>query len=227
MTQSMTAFAAAEIETDIASFQCELRSVNHRYLDLSLRLPEDLRTAEPRFRELIAGKLARGKVDITIRFRKKQQAAQSIKINPEFAQSVLNAIGDIEVLQQASVTVSPVEILRWPGVIQEAEKDNTPLINGAEQALIAALDDMLAAREREGTKLAELIEERLQAISHEVVEVRKLRPRVLAAQKEKLLKKLEQIDWDKDDKRVEQELVLAAQRLDVDEELDRLGCTYS
>ena len=222
MARSMTAFARQEVAKDWGSMTLELRSVNHRYLDVSLRLPEDFRNSESKIREKISAKLARGKVDVSLRFSRTETSGGEIIIDKELVQQVANASREIDHILYNPNAVSSLEILRWPGVIQTPELDSSELTSVLFELLDATLDELTEGRAREGEKLAELIQQRCQSISSVIDDVKKRLPEIMQAWREKLLKRIHDASVEVDENRVEQELVILAQKTDVDEELDRL-----
>ena len=222
MTSSMTAFSRREHQDGQGELICELRSVNHRYLELSLRLPEELRSLEPLIRERINKRLRRGKVDCSFRFKPSSEAAAAIVVNERFARQLIDASGQVGLLLHEYVPPRVMEILRWPGVLEVEEQDMTPIQQQSAQLLEEAIDGLIESRQREGQRLAELISQRIIAMRSEVLKARELMPQVLENVKERLRARLAEVSDELDSGRLEQELALLAQRLDVDEEMDRL-----
>ncbi|GMR16328.1 MAG: YicC family protein [Gammaproteobacteria bacterium] len=222
MAHSMTAFARQELAKDWGSLILELRSVNHRYLDVSLRLPEDFRSLEPKIREKISEKLARGKVDVGLRFTRNEVSNGEIILDKELIEQISNASREIDHILYNPEAVSSLDILRWPGVIKTPELDSTELTSALFELLDLTLADMLDGRAREGEKLAALILQRCQSISDVIVNVKKRLPEIMQIWREKLLKRIQDASVEVDENRLEQELVILAQKTDVDEELDRL-----
>lgn len=222
MIRSMTAFARRERQEEWGVLVWELRSVNHRYLEVSLRLPEELRAQENLFRERVRARLGRGKVECSLRFQPGAGAAGSVQVNEALARSLIEACERVEKLMSNAARLSAMDVLRWPGVSVETKPDLEPVQGAAMALLEEALNDLVATREREGARLKEAIEQRLKAVAGLVSEVRARRPQVLAAIREKLLTRIKALDLEPDGARLEQELAVIAQRLDVEEELDRL-----
>ncbi len=223
MARSMTAFARQERVKDWGTLTLELRSVNHRYLDVSLRMPEEFRSHESKIREKISARLARGKVDIGLRFsRTETSSSGDIVIDKELVQQISNASREIDHILYNPEAVSSLDILRWPGVIQSPELDKNELTIALFELVDETLKDMLEGREREGEKLAELISQRCQSISEVIVKVKKRLPEIMQIWREKLLTRIQDASVEVDENRLEQELVIIAQKTDVDEELDRL-----
>ncbi len=222
MARSMTAFARQELVKDWGTLTLELRSVNHRYLDISLRMPEDFRNLESKIRENISAKLARGKVDVGLRFSRTETATSEMIIDKDLIERVSKASREIDHIIYNPGAVSSLDILRWPGVIKTPELDSDELSSALLELLEATLNDMLEGREREGEKLANLISQRCQSISEVIVNVKKRLPEIMQIWREKLISRMQDASVEVDENRLEQELVIIAQKTDVDEELDRL-----
>lgn len=222
MIYSMTAYARKEVKGDWGSAVWEIRSVNQRYLETYFRLPEQFRSLEPLLRERFRKRLARGKVECHLRFEANPAAQGELTINKELANQVIKAANQIMHMTGELSRVNPFQVMQWPGVMETPEQD-MDLIN---QALLIAFDDTLTdfieARGREGENMKSLIEQRLSSITDEVVKVRARMPEILEWQRERLFSKFEDAKAELDPGRVEQELILLAQKSDVAEELDRL-----
>ena len=224
MTASMTAFARRETATPLGGLAWELRTVNHRYLELSFKLPEDLRAVEPLARELIGKRLGRGKVDCSLRLTARE-TAEGVLDEALVARLVALAQKTHGLAASAGGTVEPwrmVDLLRWPGVFKTAAVDTDALVRAAIELLTAALDELTATREREGTQLAAIIGQRLAAMEEVVARMRTVIPDVRQNFRERLLARLAEVRAELDPARLEQEMLLFAQKTDVDEELDRL-----
>ncbi|MCV6589599.1 MAG: YicC family protein [Marinobacterium sp.] len=222
MTRSMTAFTRQEAQHSWGSLAWEIRSVNHRYLEPHLRLPDSFRELEIPLREKLRKKLSRGKVECTLRFVPEAQA-QTLTVNETFAQDLIRAADQIRrLLPDSGQPLDALEVMRWPGVLQDGELDMAVIKAVALETLDLALDDLLAGREREGKELAVLINQRLDSISTIVSQVRELLPQILQNQRDNLRTRLDEFKAELDESRVEQEMVMLAQKADVDEELDRL-----
>jgi uncharacterized protein (TIGR00255 family) len=217
----MTAFADGEISADNLTILCELRSVNHRYSDVSVKLPERLRFAEADARRLIADKLKRGKIECALSY-KKQASENSFNINREIVEKLLSATAGIEAMMSNPQPFSALEVLAFPGVQQETETDKEALREKIVQLLDETLDKMLETRAREGAQLAQLLEDRCQKINLLVEAAHKRMPEVLHNLRSKLTSRVLEMVAEPNFDRLEQELVLLAQKLDVAEELDRL-----
>ncbi|MCB1570911.1 MAG: YicC family protein, partial [Xanthomonadales bacterium] len=222
MIRSMTAFASAESETAHGNLSIELRSVNHRYLELSPRLPDDLRGFEPQLRETLAARLSRGKVDINVRLKTTATRAGTLDVDEDL-------LGRLAEKAQALAGRFPAlhvdfsSLLGWPGVLREQSADAEGLQAAAAAVLEQALDGLVSTREREGARLAVFLRERLDGIEAIVASVREHLPEVRSATRARLDQRLAEIKQPADPGRIEQEIVLQLQRIDVDEELDRLA----
>ncbi|MDH2896940.1 MULTISPECIES: YicC/YloC family endoribonuclease [Rahnella] len=221
MIRSMTAYARREIKGDWGSAAWELRSVNQRYLETYIRLPEQFRSLEPVVRERIRSRLTRGKVECNLRFDLDPGAQSTLQLNEKLAKQLVEAAQWVK-MQSDEGEINPLEVLRWPGVMLAEEQDLDAISNELLVALETALDDFISARESEGAALKTMIEQRLDGVSAEVIKVRAQMPNILQWQRERLVSKLEDAQVQLENTRLEQELVLMAQRVDVAEELDRL-----
>jgi len=217
----MTAYARREIKGNWGSAAWELRSVNQRYLETYIRLPEQFRSLEPVIRERVRARLTRGKVECNLRFDLDPSAQGTLQLNEKLAKQLVEAAQWVK-MQSDEGEINPLDVLRWPGVMVAEEQDLDAISNELLVALDRALDDFILARESEGASLKTLIEQRLDGVSAEVVKVRAQMPNVLLWQRERLVSKLEDAQVQLENNRLEQELVLMAQRVDVAEELDRL-----
>lgn len=221
MIRSMTAYARREIKGEWGSAAWELRSVNQRYLETYLRLPEQFRSLEPVARERIRNRLTRGKIECSLRFDADPSAQSALILNEKLAIQLVQAANWVKLKSDEGV-INPLDILRWPGVMSAQDQDLDAIASELLAALELALDDFVAARETEGAALKGMIEQRLAGVSAEVTKVRAQMPDVLTWQRERLTSKLEEAQVQLDSNRVEQELIMMAQRVDVAEELDRL-----
>jgi uncharacterized protein (TIGR00255 family) len=221
MLRSMTAFAGAESDIGPGTLSIEIRSVNHRYLELGLRLPEELRSLEPLVRERVASRLSRGKVDLGMRYKAGTAAASSIALDDALVARLAETAQSLAA-RFPQLNVDFVSLLGWPGVILDREADQDSLRAAALAVLDDALGQMVAAREREGERLGGFLRERLDAIEAIVADVRGHLPEVRAALRARFDARLADIKQPLEPGRMEQEIVLQLQRIDVDEELDRL-----
>ncbi len=220
MIRSMTAFAAGERNTPWGTLGCELRAVNHRFLELGVRLPDDLRAVEPAMRERISARISRGKLDLSLRLRS-GDSEDALRLNPARV-SHLAAMGRTLQEHFPTLRVELVDLLQFPGVLQSNAADPAALHAEALSLLDEVLGQFIEARAREGANLAANILERVDAITRHAADARTLMPAIRAGQKQKLVNRLADLPQPLDPGRFEQELVMALQKLDVDEELDRL-----
>ncbi len=221
MLRSMTAYASAERATPLGVLSCELRSVNHRYLELSPRLPDELRAVESALRERIAARLSRGKVDVSLRLRSDGGSAQALQVNEAMLDQLALAARQVQA-RFPQIGVDLVGLLGMDGVLAKPAFDAQALQQTALEVLEAALDDMVATRGREGERLGGFLRERLDGIERCVAQVRQWLPEIRAGLRARLEQRLADLKQPADPGRLEQELVLALSRIDVDEELDRL-----
>lgn len=222
MIRSMTAFAQREIKDTWGSAIWELRSLNQRYLEIHILLPEPFRGLDPVIRNRLSQRLTRGKVECNLHFDVNSNVKNKLIFNKNLIKQLIEAAQWVK-MQSDEGEIDPLAILSWPGVMTAAEQQNLDVIS---TALLATLDDTLtdfiSMRETEGNALKAIIEQRLIGISTEVAKVRQQMPEILLWQRERLLGKLEEIQVQLESNRLEQELVMLAQRIDIAEELDRL-----
>jgi len=222
MMRSMTAFARQEADTDYGSLTWEIRSLNHRYLELGLRLPEELRPMESAVRERVNARLGRGKVECSCRFRPATGGVAPVEVDEDNLSRVLAACEDVSSRLPQAVPLNPLELLRWPGVVREQALDTGPLLQAALALLDKALDELLLSREREGEQIRSILLQRCEDMSALVVQARGYLPEIRTGLREKLQARLADLGVDVDPGRFEQELVIQLQKIDVDEEMDRL-----
>ena len=222
MIHSMTAFARAEQANANGTLSWELRSVNHRYLEPHLRLPESFRDLEGAVREALRNGLSRGKVECTLRFSD-DNAGKALQVNLERAAQLVAAAETVAGLIKNPAALNPLEVLAWPGVLVADAADPQALNQSALALFIQALNELKKGREREGAELAKLLNERLDSILEQVAALRELVPQMLAGQRQKILDRCAEMQAELEPQRLEQELVLLAQKSDVAEELDRLS----
>ena len=226
MLRSMTAFARVQETCDTGTLTWEIRSVNHRYLELGLKLPDDFKSLEPEIRKLMSQYLKRGKIDLGLRYKLHHAEDGEVRLNEEVVRKLRQVEQNILNIVHEGRKLSVADILSWPGVIAESEKDLSGLVSLALSSLENALGQLIETREAEGRALQEMIASRCTQISDIVQQLRKHRPTMMVAMREKwennLNEKLKQWSESADNNRLEQELVILAQKLDVDEELDRI-----
>ena len=221
MIHSMTAFARHEVKGDWGNAVWEIRSVNQRFLETYFRLPEQFRCIEPILRERFRKQLNRGKVECNLRFNPNPSAKGKLSLNQDLVNQLLEHANWINE-QTLNSQVNPIEIMRWPGVMEAEEADMDAIQGEILQGFDVALKDFVAARASEGANMKSLIEQRLDAIVVEADKVKAHMPTVVNWQRERILEKFKEAEIELDSTRVEQELVLLAQKMDVDEEIDRL-----
>jgi len=225
MIHSMTAFARQDLNADWGNASWEIRSVNQRYLETYIRLPEQLRSLEPILRERFRKRLQRGKVECNLRFSPINEQS-SLTINTTLANQVIEQANWV-IKQAGSGVINPLEILNWPGVIAAPEQDMDAISTELLAQFDLAIDHFINARASEGDNLKTMIVTRLHAISELVTLVRTQMPAIIDWQRQRLNKKFEEVQVQIDPERLEQELVLLAQKVDVAEELDRLDSHVS
>ncbi|HJR14835.1 MAG TPA: YicC/YloC family endoribonuclease [Rhodanobacteraceae bacterium] len=226
MIRSMTAYANTEATTPQGWLACEVRAVNSRFLETGMRLPDELRTLEPKLRERIATRLSRGKVDATFRYRP-PAAAADLLLDERTATQLATVAGALKD-NFPQLATDFAALLDWPGLLVKPELDQDGLTQAAEGLLERTLDEFIAGRAREGEKLAAALRERLDGVERIVAEVRTMLPDIRGALRAKLETRLADLKQSAghqgyDQGRLEQELVLQLSRIDVDEELDRLA----
>lgn len=226
MVHSMTAFARTEGAKVHGTLSWELRSVNHRYLEPHLRLPEAFRDLEGAVREALRQGLSRGKVECTLRFSE-ENAGQRVQVDEVRARQVIAAAEQVAGLIAQPAPLNPLEVLAWPGVLVADSADPQALNAAALQLFEQALNELKQGRAREGAELARLLNERLDGMLGEVAALRELIPEMLANQRQKIETRFAEMKAELDPQRLEQELVILAQKSDVAEELDRLSTHIS
>ena len=222
MIRSMTAFARSERTEDWGTAHWELRSVNNRYLDVSPRLPEEIRAIESAVRERVRGRLSRGKVDCTLRLSLDTESDASLELNLNLARRVADATREIDALLHDPARVSAIDVLRWPGVVQTRSPDIDTLGKAVLELLDEALGGLVTTREREGQHITGLLTQRCDEIQAIVGNVRERLPEVLEACRQRLRDRLAEFAEQLNEERLEQEMAMVAQKTDVAEELDRL-----
>jgi uncharacterized protein (TIGR00255 family) len=221
MPRSMTAYARITAEHSWGSISCELKSVNHRFLEVGFRMPESLREAETTLRDMARKKLGRGKIDCSVQITFNHSDASS-ELDLETAREHIKIVESISAEITQPGTISAIDIMKLPGVLKDSSIDTKQLSKAGIQAFDLALDQMLEGRAREGEKLANMIEQRLSGIEAQIAVVRKHLPEILKQQRNRLHEKLAELKDQLDEQRLEQEMVIISNRADVDEELDRL-----
>ncbi|TQV73741.1 YicC family protein [Aliikangiella marina] len=222
MIRSMTAFARQPIEKTWGTGAWEIRSVNSRFLETNFRLPEAYRYLEFKLREKLRKKLQRGKVDCSLRIDTANSETGDLTIDKALVKSLFKSYEELELITGVTQQPNLTRFLSWPGVIQSAEVDSEQMEAELLAELDAGIDQLIQMREREGNSLADIINQRLQGMTEQVALVRKEMPEIIQWQKNKILSRFEEAQVELEEQRLEQEMVLIAQKIDVDEELDRL-----
>ena len=227
MIRSMTAFARQQDQAQWGVLTCELRTVNHRYLEFSFRLPEGLRELENGFREHLRKTLGRGKVDVTIRLQSSDESDTDLIINNRLAESLNEAINHVNRILDNPAHISALDILRWPGILDREEQDLTPVMTAAEALFQRTVAELVEVRAREGERLRPLFDDRLTTMADLVSRVRERMPTLISAQEATLRERFRQASVELDPDRLTQEMVILAQKSDVAEEMDRLEAHLS
>lgn len=222
MIRSMTAFANSEAQIGSLTINCELRSVNHRYCDISFKLPDDFRFIESALRTAIAAQIKRGKIECSLNYKKQRQSGQAFQVNQQAVSSLLAAAAEIEALMINPLPFSALDVLAFPGIAQEQEIDKETLQANINQMLESALQQLVITREREGQQLRGLVLERCEKMTELVAAAKRRMPQVLTLLRTKMQERITELVASPDFDRLEQEMVLLVQKLDVAEELDRL-----
>ena len=222
MIASMTGFARRETSGSWGTLVCELRSVNHRFLEVGLRLPDELRATEADLRTRLTKQLRRGKVDCSISYRRPQGSAAVLEIDAAGLERVLGAVQVVNRALPVPASLNALDVLRWPGVVREEAGGGDELQRAAQTLFAQTLEELVATRAREGVRLREVLGERCTSLETLVAGVRARLPEVQARMRTRLNERLAEITASPDQERLEQELAILLQRLDVDEELERL-----
>ncbi len=223
MTSSMTAFSRQQSSEDWGTLVWEIRSVNHRYLEPHVRLPEMFKGLENTVRETLRKHINRGKVECQLRYQASDAQASDMELDNDLLNQLVRANQQIAEAAGLEATLSSIDLLKWPGVVKEPELDLAPREKQAMDLFLRALDDLIASREREGAELEGFLLQRVAAVREIVVSVRANMPQILANQKQNLVDRLADMQAELEPARLEQEIALLAQKADVDEELDRLN----
>lgn len=218
----MTAFGRSQVKADWGTAIWELRSVNHRYLEITVRLPEILRELEQKIREILHNSIQRGKIECNLRFQAGSHLGKLFTINQHLLSQLIKASREISDSLPEKSMISVTDLLSWNGVLTEDEASYATVNDKIIQLFENAVNDLVLAREREGKVLRDLILNRVESINVQVEQVRKRLPMILQKQQEKILSRLAEAKLQLDQQRLEQEMVYLAQKIDVAEELDRL-----
>lgn len=222
MIRSMTGFARRERQGSFGTLVCELRTVNHRYLEISLRLPEELKALDNDVRQSIGAQLRRGKVDANLYLKSASGVQRKLDVDTNLLDEVLGRLEQVRGRMNTTAAVSPLELLRWPGVVREAESDAAPLLAATLEVVRESLAELNDTRAREGQRIRELLASRCASMRALVVTVKGRLPEVSKRMRDRIVDRISQLGVTPDPDRLEQELVMYAHKMDVDEELDRL-----
>ncbi|MET0535876.1 MAG: YicC/YloC family endoribonuclease [Steroidobacter sp.] len=219
----MTGFARRERQGPWGTLVCELRTVNHRYLETSLRLPDELKALDNDVRQAIAAALRRGKVDANVYLKSAAGTQRGLDLDTQLLDQLVARVEQVRGQLKYPAPVSPIELLRWPGVVREADVDAKPVLAAALELLREALNELNETRLREGQRMREMLLTRCLTMRAQVEAVRLRLPEVSKRMRDRIIERITQMGVTLDTERLEQELVLYANKMDVDEELDRLG----
>jgi len=222
MPLSMTGFARAEIKRDWGTLACEIRSVNHRYLETYFRIPESLRYLENDFRTLLKKRLSRGKVEASLFLKLESESGEQLSINETLAQQISTLANQVSANLDNVAPINPMDILNWPGILRGSEVDKAQLEEETRALITQTISTLIENRKREGEELKNVIEQRLDDVQAHVDQVKARLPEIVEAHQAKLREKVSTLAAEVDEDRLAQELVYFAQRADVAEELDRL-----
>ena len=220
MLASMTAFGRMEGSGDLGNFSWEIRTVNHRYLDMTIRLPEDMRMLEPTVRETISSRIKRGKVDCSLKFDATAVTRSEVPVNRELADKLIKAAESLAITNPGRI--DPIDVLRWPGVINKEPVDMDRMSDQLLALLSGALDHLVENRKREGRKIKTMIMERCDKTAEQIQLTRTRIPEIVEAVRERYLSRARELNTELDKERLEQEMLLLAQKMDIAEEIDRL-----
>ena len=223
MVHSMTAFSRQQLEREWGSLTWEIRSVNHRYLEPNIRLPENFRSLENPIRKQLRDKLYRGKIECQLKLRTVEANQIDWQLNLDLISQLTRANSEINNNIEGDYQLSSLDILKWPGVISDQSIDEELFNKEALELFEKALDDLMVVREREGATLRDMVLKRIASIQDIIDSIQAKMPSIILKQKENLLNKLEELKAEFEPTRLEQEVTLLAQKADVDEELDRLN----
>lgn len=223
MIYSMTAFARQIEQGNWGNAIWEIKAVNHRYLDCSFKMPESFKSLEMSLREMVRAKVQRGRVECTLQYKLSEKDYSSLSIDKNLVQSLAHAIDEVKQCIPEAKTVSPLQILSWPNVLQVEEEKLEFMQNMVAKLFEKALHELIASRAREGHALQKILEQKLHEVSAEEQKIRERAPQILQLQHAKIIERLAAVKAELDPQRLEQEMVLLAQKIDVMEELDRLA----
>ena len=219
----MTAYGRVENSEGQNSISCEIRSVNHRYSEISIRLPEELRPLEQKIRDHISGKIKRGKIECNIRIEKHNAYDESLSINQDLLKNIIEAAKRINSDLSTSAPLDSLDLLRWPGVLEKSTLDVEEIGKLLFPLVKEAIDIVIDTRQREGEKIKKMLTDRCTKIKEIISNVKKQIPDILKNYRKKLTQRVQEISDELDNDRLEQELLFLSQKADIEEEIDRLG----
>lgn len=222
MIHSMTAFGRDQSDTPLGRLIWELRSVNHRFLEISIRVPEDMRMLETEIRKEVGKHMKRGKIDCNLRLQSEAGITNEIEVDKEIVQQILSIVDSIRSGNASVAPINAAEILKWPGVLKSPVTDIGNVSKFVMEGFSRALNEMVETRAREGAELVQAVEERLTNAQTLITEIKTVIPEVTQAFRQRLQDRLKDIKQELDPARLEQEILILANKSDVDEELDRL-----
>ncbi len=222
MLHSMTGFARESAESPLGTLTWELRAVNHRYFDVQFRIPDELRPHEQALRQRIHATLKRGKIECSLNVRRAFDASRELALDDQLVAALAARLETLASTLREPGRVDPMDVLRWPGVIEAVEIEAEPLLDESSRLLDAAVHSLQTMRASEGDRIAQMLESRLSDVEHIASNVRARMPQVLEAARTRQRERIDKLDVTADPERLEVELALVAQKLDIDEELDRL-----
>ncbi|VAW86371.1 Protein YicC [hydrothermal vent metagenome] len=222
MICSLTSYARSEEVSEFGNISWDIRTVNHRFLDVSVRLPDEYKSLETKVRARVGARLSRGKIDCSFRFQPTQTATGQLHLNRELVTQLSDLAKEVNSILGSAQHSSALELLKWPGVIAPQEQDREAMESAVLNLLESTLNEVIIVRQREGEKLKEAILQRCGDIDVLILDAQALLPEILAAHRERVKAKISELDLSLDTQRLEQEVALLAQKMDVDEELDRL-----
>ncbi|MDJ0907588.1 MAG: YicC/YloC family endoribonuclease [Woeseiaceae bacterium] len=218
----MTGFARQSSESSLGTLTWELRAVNHRYLDISFKMPDELKAHEPKLRQVVGDRLKRGKVECAFHFRRAIDKSSDMELDEELIKLISARINDVSSVVRNPGRADPLDILRWPGVVQQPKVDVEPLLEEALALLESAVGAMAEMRASEGDRIGAMLEARCAEIESLATGVRDRMPEVRDAMRQRQRERLDKLDVSADPERLEVEIALLLQKIDVDEEIDRL-----
>ncbi len=223
MIHSMTAYGRAENSDNQISISCEIRSVNHRYLEIAVRMPEELRPLEQKIRDYISKKIKRGKIECNIRIEQQDTYDEALSINQDLLKNIIDVAENINSDLSTSTSLNSLDLLRWPGVLKKNTLDVKKIDKLLFKIVNQAIDTVINTRQREGKKIKKMITDRCSKIKKIIVNIRKIMPTILKNFRKKLTSRIQEISNELDNERLEQELLFISQKMDIEEEIDRLN----